>query len=173
MKRAAEKTLPPAQVLTKYFRYESRTGKLFHRRRPLSEFRLAAWGRHWNKRWSGKEAGSFTDFGHLTVRLFGKAYKVHRVIWKMVRGTEPPSMLDHRDRKPSSNKDSNLRAASYAQNTINRNKQAGLKQTRNGNWEARIHKDKKYIYLGTFKSKLKAAAVRRQAAVELYGEFAP
>lgn len=167
------KKLPPVEVLRECFRYERSTGKLFWRRRPLRHFKNAAWGRHWNCRWAGKEAASPSTSGHLTLRIFGVSYKVHRVIWKMVRGTEPPLMLDHRDRKPSSNRDFNLRPTSYAQNTINRNKQAGLKRARNGAWEARINKDKKYVHLGTFKSKAKAIAARRQAAVELYGEFAP
>lgn len=171
--RAPEKILPPVEVLRKHFRYDRRSGKLFHRKRPLHDFRLPAWGRYWNSRWAGKEAGSVSDSGHLTVGLLGNTYKAHRVIWKMIRGTEPPPMLDHRDRKPSSNRDSNLRPTSYAQNTINTNRQAGLRQARNGSWEARIHKDKKYFHLGTFKSKAKAIAARRQAAIELYGEFAP
>ena len=173
MKRLPEKILPSTDVLRKYLRYDRSTGKLFHRKRSISDFKLAAWGRYWNKRWAGKEAGSAGDSGHLTVGLLGETYKAHRIIWKITRGTEPPPMLDHRDRKPDSNIDSNLRPTSYAQNTINRNKQAGIKRARNGAWEARIHKDKKYIHLGTFKLKTEAIAARQKAATELYGEFAP
>lgn len=179
MKRAPEKILPPVDILRKRLHYERSTGKLFLKRRPLSDFRLAAWGRYWNRRWAGKEAGSISDSGHRTVGLFGKTYKAHRIIWKMVRGTEPPPITEHKNRKPDSNKDSNIRAASYSQNFINRTKSwgkhgyIGLRQSQCGNWEARIHKDRKYIHLGTFKSKRKAIAVRRKAAIELYGEFAP
>ena len=167
------KTLPSTKLLRECFRHERSTGKLFWRKRPLRHFKNPTWGKHWNCRWADKEAASVTSSGHLTVRLFNVAYKVHRVIWKLVKGIEPPPMLDHRDRKPNSNKDTNLRPTSYAQNTINRSKQAGLKRTRNGTWEARVHKDKKYIHLGTFRLKSEAVAARKRAASELHGEFAP
>lgn len=167
------KTIPAVKLLRECFRYERSAGKLYWRKRPFRHFKSRKWGKHWNRRWAGKEAASITDTGHATVRIFGTAYKVHRVIWKIDKGVEPPSLLDHRDRKPSANIISNLRPASYSQNLINKNRQAGIKKARNGDWEARIHKDKKYIHLGTFGSRAAAIVARRQAEVRLYGEFAP
>ena len=96
-----------------------------------------------------------------------------------MRNGEPPNITDHKNRKRAGNTLANLRGASHGQNFINRTKtwgmsgRVGIKLARNGAWEARIHKDKKYIHLGTFKSKSKAIEVRRKAEIELYGEFAP
>lgn len=178
MKRASEKILPPAKFLRECFRYERKTGKLFWKKRPLKHFKLAAWGQYWNRLWAGKEAGSLTDFGHLTVGLFGGTYKAHRIIWKIVTGEEPPALLDHRDKKPANNKWKNLREATFSENFVNRSViwcksgYSGIRKSKCGHWEARIHKDKKCVHLGTFKSKNKALAARRKAEAELYGEFA-
>lgn len=177
MKRPPEKILPDADVLRKHLRYERSTGKLFWHSRPLSDFRLPAWGRYWNRRWAGKEAGSITDFGHYTVGLFGGTYKAHRIIWKMVTGKEPPPVLDHRDKNPANNKWGNIRAATFGENFVNRSVvwckagHSGIRKRTYG-WEARIHKDKKCIQIGTFKTKSLAIAARKKAEAELYGEFA-
>jgi hypothetical protein len=167
------KELPPIKLLRECFRYERSGGVLFWKKRPLCHFKNEAWRRYWNRRWVGKKIGSITSSGHLTVRLFGSAYKVHRIIWKMDKGIEPPLLVEHKNRKPAANSIFNLRPASYAQNAINKNRQAGIKKTRNGAWEARIHKARKYIHLGTFKKRSEAVAVRKKAEISLYGEFAP
>jgi hypothetical protein len=178
LNRAPEKILPAADVLRAYLRYDRRAGKLLWKTRPLSDFKLAAWGKYWNRRFAGKEAGSITDSRHFTVGLFGDTYKAHRIIFKMMTGKEPPQNLDHRDKNPSNNKWRNIRPATFAQNFVNRSVvwcksgHSGIRESKCGHWEVRIHKDRKCIHLGTYKSKAKALAVRRKAEVELYGEFA-
>lgn len=174
-----EKKIPNLKILRECYRYDAREGHLYWRKRPRKHFKSTRVFRNWNNKFAGTRAFTYLNMGYLSGRLFSVVYKEHRVIWKFVTGREPPPMLDHKNRNRSSNKKKNLRPASYGQNFINRSESwgttgfIGVKRARNGAWEARIHKDKKYIHLGTFRSKAKAVAIRRQATSELYGAFAP
>lgn len=94
-------------------------------------------------------------------------------------GKEPPIIVDHIDRNTGNNVWTNLRAATFAENAINRvggwgkSKIFGLRQYPSGTWGALIHKDGKRIPLGVFKTKEIALRVRKRAEKNLYGEFAP
>jgi len=101
---------------------------------------------------------------------------MHRVIMDCPEGKE----VDHKDFNTLNNQRSNLRVCSTSQNCQNRRKSAvntsGYKgvvlDKRYNKWVTRIKKDRKMIYLGSFKDKEVAALVYDNAARQIHGEFA-
>lgn len=183
------KKLPSQKYLKECFLYERETGQLFWRKRPRYHFISDKEFKRWNTCWAGMQA--FTANKKDTRRPGSMLYKhgtidsvmysAHRVIWKLVKGKEPPAIIDHKDRNGTNNRWKNLRAASYGQNFINRTTPWGVdgvigirrRPYKYRPWNARIHRDKKVIDLGWFASKKEAVAVRRIAEKKLYGAFAP
>ena len=53
------------------------------------------------------------------VRVDGKGYKVHRIVWKIVHREEPPDVLDHIVRDQRNNSIDNLRASNPRDNYFN------------------------------------------------------
>ncbi len=49
----------------------------------------------------------------------GKLYPQHRVAWKLMKGEDPPSEIDHEDRDGFNNKWSNLRLTDRSGNCLN------------------------------------------------------
>jgi hypothetical protein len=110
----------PIERLHKLFSYEPVNGNLIWRSREISEFsNIRAW-KIWNKRFSGVVAGSFDADGRSKVRISGKYYKTHRIIFAMCKGFWPTDLIDHIDGNPSNNKIDNLRDAN---NSINQQNQ--------------------------------------------------
>jgi len=123
------------------------------------------------------------DTGYATraVADDGQVYriKMHNVIYYRKEQRRAVS-VDHVNRDSLDNTRKNLRSATQAQQTHNR----GLMKTnttgligvswvkKDKRFRAQIMVDGKYIYLGQFKDKYKAAAVRDAAALEHHGEFA-
>lgn len=139
------------------FRYEPETGLMFWRDRPRRTSIPA-----------GSEAGSVNQYGYRQVKVWGKFYLTHRVIFLMQKGSLP-EQVDHIDHNRLNNKIENLRAATNQDNQ--RNQSIGKKNTSgvigvswsksNQRWVAQINGK----YLGSFVHKAKAIAVRRKAAV--------
>src|SRR6266571_1983400 len=92
---------------------------------------------------------------YLTIKIFGKTYKAHRLAWLYVYG-DLPSRVDHRDGQGSHNWIENLRPCTQVQNVANSrvksNNVSGLKGVRRRkgcrNWEARICVGRRSIHLG-------------------------
>ena len=108
--------------LLELLRYEPETGKLFWKERVMPKRRGSA---SWNARYAGKEAGSLTAAGYLSVVVLGKTRLVHRVIWVMVTGREP-SAIDHINGCRADNKWANLREASSSENARNQGERRDL-----------------------------------------------
>ena len=104
-----------------------------------------------------------------------KQAKAHRVIWKMIYGTEP-DQIDHDDRNRSNNRLKNLHAATVVTNQQNTKKSSnntsgvtGVSFDRvDGKWLAAIGIGGKRKTLGRFKDK-EDAIKARQDAEKLYG----
>lgn len=121
---------------------------------------------------AGKPAGSLHYGGYITIRWSGFEYPAHLLAWFYVKGIW--QKIDHEDRCKSNNAFINLRPATTSQNNFNReawSNNKGVKKTRSGKFEARIHKDGIYLHLGTFITFEEAKEVYIIAAKELYGEF--
>lgn len=127
----------------------------------------------------GSAAGSKTKHGYIHIRLSGKTYKAHRLVFLWHHG-HIPDWLDHVNMDRSDNRIENLRETDGSTNQANRrvrpDNESGLKgvnfMPRQNKWQARITSDRKQIYLGLFATKEEAHAAYMDAARNLFGAFA-
>jgi hypothetical protein len=130
---------------------------------------------------------------HVLISKSGKPYAygrirkrqmpMHRVILERKLGITfeigTLQWSDHKDMRTLNNSRDNLRIVTPSQNTFNRYVEGGKKSgyrgvIKEGNkWAARIHVEGECIRLGTFETKEEAYAVRRDAELKYYGEYAP
>ena len=116
--------------------------------------------------------------GYIRVRVLGREFKAHRIIWELFNGPIPEGMLiDHKDGNSRNNLIDNLRLATRQQNNSNSNKNKhhtlpkGITLNLSGKYRARItHKGITYS-LGTFKTVEEAQLAYDAKHYELNGEF--
>ena len=101
------KLLPTQERLNELFTYSPVTGELWWKK-PYNSMQR-----------TDSPISNPNSFGYLRVSVDGHRYKVHRVIWKMVTGQEPPQELDHIDRNRSNNAWHNLRPIDRQGNCLN------------------------------------------------------
>lgn len=170
--------VPDTETLTRLFSYDPESGKLFFNKRTPDMF-TATEGRSaqhqcglFNSKHGGKEAGSRNSEGYICVKLHHRTLKAHRIIWKMVYGTEP-DCIDHINQKPSDNSLKNLRAVSQSINSQNKriqsNNTSGVSGVyfSEGKWTAAIQIGPKRTKLGRFQTKEEAVEARRDAEARL------
>jgi len=127
----------------------------------------------------GEEAGT-SSHGYKSVRINGKLYPAHRLIFAWMTGRWPKRHIDHINRNRSDNRWSNLRECTPHDNQGNRAVRKdsssglkGVKKNRNGRtFSARIVVNYKEVYLGNFRTKEAAHAAYMEAAEYHFGEFA-
>lgn len=138
--------LPDFGYLRTQFEYEENTGKLLHRN-------------------SSQEAGWIVDGGSTNYRLVTVQYAsqkpkkvfVHRIIWKLMTGEEPPEQVDHIDGNGLNNAWTNIRDGSGNTNNTNRKMRKDNTSGFNGiyfkknRWVAYVSSSGKTTYLGRFK----------------------
>lgn len=128
---------------------------------------------------AGTIAGSRNARGYILIRLDGKYYLAHRLIFFMMVGRWPEHQIDHINGDPSDNRWSNLREATPAENSRNlRTKSSNTSgvtgvgwDARRGKWRAEIKVNLKQIHLDRFVKFEDAVAARRAAEVKYFGEF--
>lgn len=176
----ALKPLPEQAYLRQCFDYDPATGILTWLSRPIEHFPDRKRWLNWLARFPGKQAGwiAKTEWGeYIQVGISSKKYQAHRVIWKMIHGTEPPQ-IDHVNNVGTENWLDNLREATNQQNGSNVRKHKDGKSPLKGvhkhkrKWVASIGHNYKVIYLGLFDTPEEAHAAYSNAAAELHGEFA-
>lgn len=122
-----------------------------------------------------KPVGTPHSLGYLKIKIKGKTYFVHRIIFLYCSGRWP-NRIDHLNRNKSDNRLENLRECTNSNNGSNRglmaNNSSGFKgvhwQRSTGYWRAQVG----YKVIGHFKTKEEAALAYDAAALEHYGEFA-
>ena len=127
----------------------------------------------------GSVAGGINGNGYLTVKIYNKTYRVHRIIFLYNHGYLP-KYVDHADGIKTNNKISNLRDCSSSENNSNRktpkSNKSGCKgifwNNSSGMWSTRISINKKLMYFGDFSDKEVAEQVLRIERMRLHGEFA-
>lgn len=111
-----------------------------------------------------------TSRGYVETRSKNKLIKLHQFIMG-------DKYIDHANRNPLDNRKTNLRKATFSQQSMNRethNKLGlrGLSLRKNGHYSVCIRKEGVRKQLGTFRSIIEAAEVYNKAAKKYHGEFA-
>lgn len=126
---------------------------------------------------AGDIAGAKNQKGYITVGYRGKEYRAHRVAWRIMTGSWPRHLIDHRNLNKSDNRWDNLREATSRQNNANRPKNElsiakGVTRRSTGRYQARVDSNGRCYYLGTYDTVEEASAAYATKANELFGEFA-
>lgn len=167
------KPLPDVEYLRSLFAYEPDTGVL---RWKVDRAQMKV----------GDIAGhqGDKDGRYVRVSVDGQVYRGHLIIWKMVAGEEPKAQIDHENTIKNDNRWLNLREANKSQNQANigliSTNKSGLKgvsryaagEAYGKPWQASIRDGGKSRHLGHFATKEDAHAAYRDAAVEVFGNFA-
>lgn len=154
--------MPSQEVLCSVLRYEPETGLLFWKQRD--DVRPA-----WNTRFAGKQA--FTALqcdGYRNGKIFSKVYLAHRIIFKMVVGTDPDK-IDHINGVRTDNRWDNLRDVDSETNSKNlgmsRKNTSGVSGVHwnsvKRKWVAQLGNHGERTHLGYFPSLEEATAVRK------------
>lgn len=161
------KILPPAEVLRERFFYDAGTGVLHDLAGSKMRARGAAVG--------FVEQGS----GYLRTDMPEGRFFVHRIIWKLVTGAEPPRVIDHKDTDRTNNRFKNLREADDHLNGGNQRPHSdaasplkGVFRHSSGSWTSQICVRRKRYHLGYFNTPEEAHAAYCAAAKKHFGEFA-
>lgn len=117
---------------------------------------------------AGREAGYLSRDGYRYIRIKGKKYSTHRIIWMMIYGYFPEHDVDHKNGIKDANWLSNLREVSRTCNMQNAgamtNNTSGYRgvsyHKQAGKWRSYSCINGKRIHLGLFTSKEAAARAR-------------
>lgn len=107
---------------------------------------------------------------HLTKK--GYVRSKHSYLHQLVLAKKEGMQIDHINRDKLDNRSCNLRYATASENMVNNGAAGVCWSTLNNKWVAYITKNYKTKWLGYFKTKEEATAVRRKAELEIFGEFA-
>lgn len=176
------KVLPNRLLLLACLDYDPLTGGLTWKVRPEWTFNSNPLrnpehvANVWNSAWAGKPAlASLSKNGYLRGTLNGEFYYAHRIIWKMLHGTEPED-IDHDDGVRTNNRPFNLFSRSRSDNLKNRalssNNTSGYHgisySKRHNLWNVSIYDNGNKIHLGWFAELGDAVATRKEAEI-LFG----
>jgi hypothetical protein len=157
------KTLPSQKKLQELFDY--RDGELYWKERIGTSIDLS------------KPAGDIDKHGYRVIKIEGKRYKAHRLVWKYHCGKDPKEFIDHIDGNKTNNNMENLREATNQQNLFNRGPQKnnklgikGVKKQRN-KYIATIEINGKRKHLGLFNTIEEARLAREESEKKLFKEF--
>jgi hypothetical protein len=150
----------------------ARLRELLHYNEDTGEFRW--WKRVGNEMCLGNVAG------YVRIHVLGRNYRAHQLAWLYMKGRWGRPVIDHCDGDSTNNRWSNLRRATRSQNSANsrrpRDNTSGYKGVvpcgGSGRWQARVGKNGRKIYLGTFATPEAAHDAYVAAARKLFGEFA-
>lgn len=160
--------------LREVFTYDFENGGLIWKRKADD----CQENRRWNTRYAGKHAGSPNNQGYLHVKLGGRKYKLHRLVFLYMHGYLP-KIVDHKDNDLQNNRIENLRAADHQKNNYNCRissaNTSGIKgvswHKQHKKWYATIRVNGKAVFLGIFDKKSDAEERVKAAREELHGEF--
>lgn len=173
-----KRVIPEQGYLLECFRYDRESGLLHWLIRPAHHFggelrNGTAVAKTVNGRFAGVVATGAVSRGYKRICIDGTIYAYHRVVWKLVNGTEPDS-IDHINGDRSDNRICNLRSVTCSDNSKNmkrpRNNTSGVIGVHWSNskqkWVAQIKVGGKLTMLGRFSSLDDAAAARRAAEMK-------
>ena len=139
------------------FTYDEMTGSLVWKVKPAKQISI------------GTIAGTSRPDGYTQVKIQGKFYMVHRVIWLLSFNVWPDGDIDHINGNRSDNRLNNLRLVTRKQNLENQKLQASNKSGFRGvswsnqkkKWRVQINHHGKQYTIGLFNDLLEAAAAAK------------
>ena len=131
--------------------------------------------RRWNKRHANKPCGcNLSNSGYHQVGIHAKLYCVHKIFYEIETGQKVPDemVVDHIDGDKSNNHISNLRLATWSENTRNAKRRSDNKTgvtgvcyiSRTGKFAAYARYEKKRYHLGFYDDRGDAIAARAEFA---------
>lgn len=118
----------------------------------------------------GDPAGYVGVLGYMLVRLDGKMYRNHRIIYLMYHGVLP-EYIDHIDGNPLNNHIENLRSCTLSQNQHNRKKAGVTWHKRNKKWQVQLSVNNQYKYIGQYAERELADLVASEAYAKYHGAY--
>lgn len=161
-KKICEPLVLSHDYLHEIMRYDSATGNLY-------------WKSKRKNQKATKDPIGYTDpKGYRYIKVDGRRYAAHRIIWCMNHREWPNGLIDHRNQNPSDNRADNLRVASRSINAKNtklrEDNTSGVMgvcwHKNKKRWVVRINSNRKRVELGSYKTFKEAVAVRRGAEVK-------
>jgi len=130
----------------------------------------------------GKEAGciqpTHNGKAYWVIQINGVKYRRGRLMFLVLYGRFPYPCLDHINGDSLDDRPLNIREATVMQNAWNHKKRnrkiklpMGVRNTKNGRYEARISCNKKQIHLGCYSTPEKAHSIYMVKRKELYADF--
>ena len=152
--------------IREYLRYED--GKVYWTKKPSRKIRV------------GAESKCISSNGYKIMQFKGKIYRVHRVVWFLVKDEQPPEMLDHINNNTLDNHIENLREVTPRQNSFNAKtsklNKSGVKgvhwHKKNRKWVANISINNKTKNIGSFTELEEAEKAIKEFREKLHGEYA-
>lgn len=128
---------------------------------------------------AGSVAGDVDSKGYWRLRVDGRRYLAHRLVWFYVHGVWPKDEIDHINGIRTDNRIENLREASRFENKRNTGAHCDSRSRHKGvsfhapskRWRARIHMNGEEHWIGVFDTPEDAAAAYRDVSAEHFGEF--
>ena len=113
---------------------------------------------------AGTVAGTLHAKGYTQIRINGKIYRAHRLIWLYHKGSVDVALqIDHINRKRSDNRIDNLRLTSQNENQWNRDAKGFAWHKASNKYQAYIQYYGKLKYLGRYETEREARSVYLKA----------
>lgn len=132
-----------------------------------------------NRNRIGQRAGSVHPQGYVAIKIRGRLFREHRLVFLLHKGRWPEGELDHDNRDASDNRIDNLRESSRSGNCANRQRWGMTSKYRGVHFHRKCQKYQSAIrvhgrtkYLGVYADPEEAAKAYDKAAVAAFGEFA-
>ncbi len=162
------------EIVRELLDYDPETGVLTWKQRDRKYFKSDWDWKKWNTKHAEKPALTAYTHGYLHGRIFGRAYRAHRIIFLMMTGCWPDSEVDHENRDRADNRWENLYEKSHQKNSWNmslrKDNTTGhvgvYVHGESGMYRAQIYTHGKQYHLGAFKTFEEAVAVRKAAQIK-------
>lgn len=127
---------------------------------------------------AGGVAGNINDKGYIKIKIDGKLYSAHRLVYLVCLGYLPEKEVDHINGHKHDNRFINLREVGRKQNQQNtgvqKNNKIGVKGItfHRGKYRVTMNVDGKQKYLGKYDNLEMAELAAKEARLKYHGEYA-
>lgn len=175
-RRSDIRPLPSLERLNELLSYDEFSGVLTWKMQPSASRANIGF----NNKCGGKVAGTVGAKGYIMIGIGKVYYLAHRIVWKMMTGSDPIDIIDHEDTDRTNNRWPNLREASNGSNIQNSklrcDNSSGVKgvhwDAQHKKWRAVLTTNGTSTRLGRFASIEEAASVIASARMRDHAEFA-